>query len=73
MELVALLAIALVVLMFWTGDGKKTYKEAAGKAAESAPGEEKAHLLLVHAAVRPAVRRGRRRRLPLSVELYGGL
>ncbi len=34
MELIALLAIALVVILFWTGNGAKTYKEAANKAAE---------------------------------------
>ena len=34
MELVALLAIAGFVLLFWTGDGKKSAKEAANKASE---------------------------------------
>ena len=34
MELVALLAIALFVALFWTGNGKKAYKDAAGKASE---------------------------------------
>ncbi len=34
MELIALLAIALVVILFWTGNGAKTYKEAANKASE---------------------------------------
>ena len=34
MELIALLIIAVVVILFWTGNGKKTYKEAANKASE---------------------------------------
>ena len=34
MELVLLLAIAGFVLLFWTGDGKNTAKEAANKASE---------------------------------------
>ena len=34
MELVALLAIAVVVILFWTGNGAKTAKEAANKATE---------------------------------------
>ncbi len=34
MELIALLAIALFVILFRTGNSKKAYKEAAGKASE---------------------------------------
>lgn len=33
-ELLALLAIAVIVIIFWTGNSKKAYKDAANKASE---------------------------------------
>lgn len=33
-ELIALIIIALLVVLFWTGNGTKAYKDAAGKASE---------------------------------------